>query len=698
MIHVPSPRTVLIPARHPFTSRPVRLYLVSFAILFTELVLIRWIPANVTYVGFFSNFLLMGSFLGIGAGILAGRRGVASRLPISLFPVVLFLVVRLVTLIQLNVQIRSADEIFFGLAENASAADVNYLVLPTVVGLTALLLALLAMPLGPLLASMPPLRAYTIDILGSISGILLFTALSAASTPPPVWFAALAILLAVLALGRGVTPWALVSASLMVATIALAGPRAAAGSISTESWSPYYRITLFSHPGDPTEFVNVNGIPHQTVWNVNDPRKEPFYEQVYRWLPDRRFDRVLVVGAGNGVDVSLALRHGARHVDAVEIDPGIAEIGRTRSPQHPYADPRVSLHVTDGRNFLATSTDRYDLVVFALPDSLTLVSSAANIRLESFLFTEEAFTSVRNHLTANGVFVLYNYYRQPWLIQRIAGMVGDAFGTPAIARTFRDVSAAIADGPGLGDRALLSDSVTPIPADPQFRPATDDWPFLYLRQPEVAPYYLAALLAIFAAGLAVVVVLARTTGTSLARFSPHFFALGAAFLLLETRSIVTFSLLFGTTWLTNAMAFAAILLSVLLAIRVNARWPLRDARPVYAALFASLALAWFLRPEQLLIDPPILRYVVASAIAFAPVFCANLIFTRSFRDTRTADMAFAANLLGAVVGGALEYSSLVFGHAALYPLAAVLYALAWVFVTRLRLLADRELVPAAGVA
>ena len=54
---------------------PVRLFLTATSLLFVELLLIRWIPANVIYVGYFRNFLLMASFLGIGVGILWGRPG-----------------------------------------------------------------------------------------------------------------------------------------------------------------------------------------------------------------------------------------------------------------------------------------------------------------------------------------------------------------------------------------------------------------------------------------------------------------------------------------------------------------------------------------------------------------------------------------------------------------------------------------------
>ncbi len=67
-------------------------------------------------------------------------------------------------------------------------------------------------------------------------------------------------------------------------------------------------------------------------------------------------------------------------------------------------------------------------------------------------------------------------------------------------------------------------------------------------------------------------------------------------------------------------------------------------------------------PESLLLDPPALRYGVAAVLAFAPVFFANLVFSYSFRDTTTADMSFASNLLGAMVGGAVEYLALITGY------------------------------------
>jgi hypothetical protein len=137
--------------------------------------------------------------------------------------------------------------------------------------------------------------------------------------------------------------------------------------------------------------------------------------------------------------------------------------------------------------------------------------------------------------------------------------------------------------------------------------------------------------------------------------------------------------------------FFAVLASVLLAIVVNQRVRFRNPTLLYAGLFGSIALAVLLPPASLLIDPVWLRYVVAATLAFAPVFFANLVFSYSFRDTKAADMAFASNLLGAVVGGALEYVALVSGYGWLLVLVGGLYGLAWLLATRLRWLADRNL-------
>ena len=536
---------------------------------------------------------------------------------------------------------------------------------------------------------MSPLRAYAIDIAGSITGIVAFTGLSAAGAPPVIWFAILGLALA----ARGALrlgPAAVIGGASFAFILGLT---ALAQLVSQDIWSPYYRISML-FPTSPQPVLAVNGIPHQNFYALGSPRREPFYDQVYRWLPDRRFDRVLVIGAGNGTDVAGALAHGASSVDAVEIDPRILDLGERLAPDRPYADPRVREIVDDGRAELRRSTRTYDLIIFALTDSLTLASGSGNLRLESFLYTEEAFANARARLAPDGVVVIYNYYYRPFLVEKLARMLQDVFGTATVVRTYggseSNFGAAFAAGPGIHAGPLADRADPTVDVADAVRPATDDWPFLYLETPSIDGLYLAVLAGIVSISLAAVLLAGRIAGTGVSRVSPHFFVLGAAFLLLETKNLATFSLLFGTTWLVNALVIAAILASVFAAIALSARVRIRGPLP-YVLLGLSLLAVFVIPPERLLFDPPVLRYVAASVLAFLPVFFANLVFTASFRDARHADLAFASNVLGAVVGGCLEYLALIVGYRELVVLIAALYALALLF-GRLRVLGDRDLV------
>jgi SAM-dependent methyltransferase len=672
-----------------FARPSIRLLLTSATLLFVELLLIRWIPANVVYVGFFNNFVLMASFLGIGCGILLGRdRG---RMRPALFPLFLFALVAIVYSGQLNARPPTMDEVFIG-STSRDLVEVNVFVLVPVIALVAALMASLALPLGPLLGSMPPLRAYGIDIAGSLVGITLFVGLAALRTPPIAWFIVAAILAGSLSLASGVDRHSLVGAVAMLGVIFIGAVDVRQGDL----WSSYYRVTVSMVGG--VENVSVNGIPHQALWPADSETKEPVYDQIYKWFPGRRFDRVLIVGAGTGTDTAVALKNGAGHVDAVEIDPLMLELGADHHPNRPYDDPRVRTVVNDGRAFLRTSDELYDLVVFAQTDSLTLVGTTANLRLESFLFTQQAFESARDHLAPGGIFVMYNWYRESWLIQRYEGMLAQAFGSPPIARSYARLGAnlaVLANGPGIAalhGAAPPGDQAEPVVLFGAPRPSTDDWPFPYLQVPVVPERYVVALgtMLLFAV-VAIVACIARTGGTG-RRFSPHFFALGVAFLLLETRSLVTFGLLFGTTWVVNALVFFAILASVLAAVGLNARFRFRDARPLYAALLVALVIGYVVPPASLLFEPVWLRYGVAALLTFSPVFFANLVFTRSFADTRTADTAFASNLLGAMFGGIVEWSALVIGYQGLLPIVAVCYVAAYALASRWRLLADSQLV------
>ena len=663
-----------------------RLLLTSFAILYFELICIRWTPSYIRALIFFPNFILIASFLGIGLGVLMARRR-HSLLPY--FPALLLLFVLAVGLFRFNLTIESPESLYFGsVAGGRNESDPYYLVplfFLFIVGLSAPL----AQELGRLFQQLPPLRAYFFDITGSLLGIAAFAANSFVGAPPPVWFAVLAAALLLL------MPWprwrtrlwpvSAVNVFLLAATV-LSVAWLAHGTL----WSPYYRIVV-AQTHDGVWEINVNNVAMQ--WMDDVDRREPFYHVPYWLAGDGSFRDALVIGAGTGTDAAAALRHGVERVDAVEIDPLLLQLGAKLHPNRPYDDPRVHLHVDDARSFLRNSTDRYDLIVFGLPDSLTLTSGFANLRLESFLFTLESFASARAHLTDDGMLVLYNYYREDWLVDKLAGMLTTTFDAPPLVITYGGggKAAVLLAGPRLAQidvaarlPQVLSLSGSRLQVEEVGRqartaplPALDDWPFLYIPDRPLPAIYVVSLLLV--GMIAVGLTRAAAPPGSLRRFQPHFFFMGAAFLLLETKSVVSFSLLFGSTWLVNSLVFFAILAMVLLAVVINQRVPIGSVTLLFVALFAALAVAYLLPPQSLLISSAPLRYAVASLLVFSPILLANLIFSRLFKESVDPDIGFASNLLGAVFGGLLEYLSLSFGYQLLILVVACLYALAFAF-------------------
>jgi hypothetical protein len=147
-----------------------------------------------------------------------------------------------------------------------------------------------------------------------------FTLLSAAGTPPIVWFTATSVLVLLLLAGGGGRRLLRIPAALALAVMLLL---TVSESNANEIWSPYYRINTY-RAANGELYVNVNGIPHQALHPVDAP-KEQFYDQLYRWFPDRKYDNVLIVGAGSGHGRGDLPAHGAGHVDASR------STGRSRS-------------------------------------------------------------------------------------------------------------------------------------------------------------------------------------------------------------------------------------------------------------------------------------------------------------------------------------------------------------------------------
>ena len=672
-----SPGQAAVAERPSAPRRAVRrrLVLASALMLFLELALIRWLGANVIHLSYFSNVVLLGSFLGVGLGFLRTRPG---RRPPMYFPVALVILAALVRVVPVSINRAGGDLIYFTSLSSTGP--------PVWVTLPILFVAVAVVMAGPgeLVAACFPLLerldAYRWDLVGSLAGIAGFTALSLLRAPSVVWAIVVAVLSLVL---LGPRPPVLTAAALVGLVGALLVETLAPGV----SWSPYYKVTTTDATtvrGAPVIGVDVNGIPHQTIaalaTRLGD---EPAYGLPYERTTRATAGDTLVIGAGDGVDVDLALHRGATSVDAVDIDPRLVQLGAELNPDRPYADPRVHPHIDDGRAWLQRTDRTYDTIILALPDSLTLVAGSGQVRLESYLFTAEALRAMRAHLRPGGLFAMYNQYREPWLVDRYAATVAQAFGHRPCIDLFGGGSNAVivaaadpaqqrCDAPAPGAQPVASamqargDTSTP-PV-----PVTDDRPFPYLRTPSIPSRYLWMLLGF----LVISVIAVRVVGTSPGRLRPYtdLAFLGAAFLLLETRGVTRFALLFGTTWLVNALVFGGVLVGVLVAVEITRRLPRPPGRLTsYGLLAASLAVTAWVPTSWLLGLPVVPRLLLAVATTFAPIVCANIVFAARFARTPDPTAAFAANLLGAIVGGCLEYLALLVGYPLLVGVAAVLY-------------------------
>jgi SAM-dependent methyltransferase len=628
--------------------------------LFVELGLIRYSGAYVVYLSFFTNFVLLASFLGVGVGFLRARAsGDLSRwTPFLLLGLVVFIAVFPVSAGRIGGQ--RVLQGSFGLPPLPM-----WISLSVIFALSFGVMASIAQGVGRLFSRFEPLDAYRLDIAGSVLGIVGFSAISFLQAPPVAWgLTAVALTLIVDRRARAPLP---VAASLaMVAVLSVL-------SFAPDTWwSPYYRVHAGGEAGPGSFDLRVNGLPHQEITPLSSLEADQVFRfDVYEHDPDNPLENVLIVGSGSGNDVAIALDRGAAHVDAVEIDP-----------------VRVDVHIEDGRAFLHDAEGRYDLILFALPDSHTLISGQASLRLESYLFTEEAMREVRDRLAPDGTLAMYHFYAEA-VIDRYAGTLEEVFGhAPCIDKRTRV---------GVRFQTVLTVNMRPdglecatpwVASGPVPAPDTDDHPFPYLIRRTIPGRYLVSLALILLASVAIV----RVSAGPLRQMSGYLdlFFMGAAFLLLETKNVVQFALLFGTTWFVNALVFGGVLLTVLAAVEVARRVQVDRPALLYWPLFASIAVAWAVPQASLLGLPPFARFVAATVLAFAPVFFANLVFAERFRRVGSSTIAFGTNLLGAMVGGVLEYSALVVGYRSLLVLAAVMYLLALVFSRRAQAQADRE--------
>jgi spermidine synthase len=689
-----------------------RLALISVLGLFLELLMIRWVSSEISIFAYFKNFVLIACFLGFGLGCYLSRR------PINLAAMVLPLIMLLLIC---ELPLQSLRAVLFSLPNLiGTSSQMNLWDIPTlpfnevavflllVAALFAALLfgliAFVFIPIGQLVGwylenAANGIFGYTINILGSLAGIALYTLLCFLSQPPATWFVVAGAMFVLLFRSLPRLRTVAIATFLLCVGVALLGETADSGKVY---WSPYQKLSIqpMVRDGEVVSYqMTTNSSWYQQILNLSSgfvathpeffkqaPVKWNAYNVPYHFYPDP--PSVLVLGAGTGNDVAAALRNGAGKAVAVEIDPLILQLGRQLHFEHPYSSPLVHIVVNDARSYIQNSNERFDLIVFSLLDSHTSTSYYTNIRIDNYVYTLEALKATKRLLKPDGLMIVKFQTNTPWIAGRLRKLTEVVFGRPPLQFQID------ASGYSTGGRFFICGSPKRIAQalrDPQLSAyvaqhanipveevslTTDDWPYFYQRQPGVP----ASVITIAAVLIVLCWLFLRRTGTSMHSVRWYFFFLGAGFLLLEAQIISKMALLFGTTWVVNSIVIAVLLVLIVLSNLLVERRPNIPFTAAYLGIFASISVAYAIPLETFFFASIWLKALTATTVLCLPVFFAGIVFIRSFAREGFSSEALGSNLFGALIGGMLESLSMWTGIRSLLIIAALLYAASWILL------------------
>ena len=684
------------------------LALVSILGLFLELMMIRWISSEIRVFTYFKNFVLIACFLGFGVGCYLSRRRislVSTTLPLLTLLLLMKLPWQALRDLMTDLPTFVGATSDMHLWEMPEAANGWFLLLVLVAAVVIIvpifcLLTFVFIPIGQLVGwylnkAANLIFGYTVNIVGSLAGILLYTLLCFLYQPPTAWFLLAGVMMALLLWRVPRLRWAAAGAFLGFAALA------SLGSVKNSStyWSPYQKLTVIprKEAGETVGYVlKTNDSWFQQILDLSPEfvaaHPQFFKDEPIQWNPYNipyhfyaRPESVLILGSGMGNDVAAALRNGAGRITAVEIDPLILKLGRERHFERPYSSPRVQVVLDDARSYVQNSKDRFDLIVFSLLDSHTTSSYYTNIRIDNYVYTLEALKAAKQLLKTDGVFIIKFQAETPWIAGRLEGLFETVFGhAPVQMRAGSSFYTTIdtfyvAGSESRIARAMANPELARFVADhskiktQKAALTTDDWPYFYQREPGLP----VPVIVISGALVLLCWLFLRRTGTALRSMRWHFFFLGAGFLLLEAQIISKMALLFGTTWVVNSIVIAGLLLLIVAAnflVEFQREFPVGWA---YAGIFLTILASYLVPLEKFFYGSLMAKMLVATLVLCLPVFFAGIVFIRSFAKTGFRAEALGANLFGGLVGGLLESLSLWTGIRSLVILAGLLYLASW---------------------
>jgi spermidine synthase len=656
--------------------------------LFLELCIIRWQSSVLPFFAFYKNFGLLTCFVGLGLGYALATR---DRIPLVIVLPLLAWQFSFMTIVRYGLEIDLKtipfrEQLTMGMSVgNLSQILLLYGLLAIVFLITALTFMPVGQLCGRLMERRTKLRAYGLNLLGSLLGVLLMLVASFLWTPPLAWFAL--CFLAILLFTLKTPSLMMVGLSFtVVCTIVLAWP---VNLLWNRVYSPYQLLEIGRSEDTGLTLIHAAGNFYQKIYDFSDAQStrwskiREYFDFPYKAHPT--LANVAIVGAGTGNDVAAALRSGAEHVEAIEIDPAIQLTGRLSHPEKPYSDARVRAVINDARSFLRTTEQTFDLVVYGMLDSHTLLSQGSSVRLDSFVYTVEGLREARARLKPDGVLSLSFTVLSDALGRKIYLMLQQAFdGRPPICvEANTEFSIIFLESndekwtlpPQLVEDAGLTDR-TAFYADPSLHAdvSTDDWPFFYMPQRIYPVSYLIMVFQLLALSLLIAV-----------NFFPErpkvshlsFFFLGAGFMLIETKGITEMGLTFGNTWQVIGIMLAGILTMAFLG-NCAVQW-LDIRRPLipYLFLFAALSVGWYVARASGFASTPLGR-LETSIVLTLPLLFSGIVFSTLLTRKGQVSGMIAMNLLGAICGGLLEYNSMYFGFRFLYLIAIGCYLLAFV--------------------
>jgi SAM-dependent methyltransferase len=686
----------------------VKLFGVSFVMLFLEILLIRWIATEIRIFAYLGNLVLLACFLGIGVGCFFSRKKINILITFGLI-VLLVLSVR-------SEPFRNITDLLGGFSDSViwyQAIRTQNLVPAlqgTLLTLFIFLMILISfIPLGQLLGRLldehpQVVEGYSVNVGASLAGIWAFNIFALYYTKPWLWVLfSLIILFFFIPRSKANFFMAGMASVLILLVVGISNPNL------LSLWSPYQKLDIYPNQvlGIRNGFmVNVNNVGYMTLLDLSDDfikkypslynlslRKFSQYDLPYAFVEKR--DAVLIVGAGGGNDVAGALRNGPKEIDAVEIDPGVLRLGLALHPERPYEQVRVKMILDDARAFFKKTNKKYDLISFGLLDSHTLSSNYNNTRLDHYVYTEESFREAGKLLKEDGVLSVIFATPTRWLGERIYGILkknfgevpyafavqspGNAYGWGGImfltGKNIEALKKRVESNPDLKEWIFKHQ----VPFSGQVRLTTDDWPYLYIEKASVPRMHLLILSSLLVLFLAAQRFIFTTEGR---KINFHFFFLGSAFLLLEFQNVSKTTLLFGSTWMVNSLIISSILLLILLSNLFVAYVKIRSRFPFYILLWFSVMVLYFVPLDIFNTFDFWTKTVLAGLFLDLPVFFAGIIYIHSFKEAPAKDLAFGSNLIGAAFGGLLESLSFVTGIKALLLVVLFFYVLSYLFLPK----------------